>query len=142
WPFTVWALAPLAGPVNVLGGHVVAALSVWLAGLLLLWAAGRRLELLEVALQARRELLNLTQALPMTVFRYQQPTSGVGRFTFVGSGVEELFGVDANTLHEDPTLPWRLAGDAAARPPIRPVEFAVRQGEKVCWVLVHSTPLR
>src|SRR5690606_38603184 len=30
----------------------------------------------------------------------------------------------------------------AARPPIRPVEFAVRQGDKVSWVLVHSTPLR
>ena len=142
WPFTVWALAPLISPSSILSGHLIATFSVWLAGLLLLWAAGRRLELLEVALQARRELLNLTQALPMTVFRYQQPTGGTGRFTFVGSGVEELFGVDANTLHEDPTLPWRLAGDPAARPPIRPVEFAVRQGDKVCWVLVHSTPLR
>ncbi len=142
WPFTVWALTPLAGPAGILGGHVIATLSVWLAGLLLLWAAGRRLELLEVALQARRELLNLTQALPMTVFRYQQPTGGTGRFTFIGSGVEDLFGVDANTLHEDPTLPWRLAGDTAARPPIRPVEFAVHQGDKVRWVLVHSTPLR
>jgi len=142
WPLTVWALAPLAGPAGLISGHTAVTLSILLVGLVLLWAAGRRLQLLEAALQARRELLNLTQALPMTVFRYQQPAEGAGRFTFIGSGAETLFGMGTDTFRQDPTLPWRLAGDPTGRPPIRPVEFAIRQGDKVCWVLAHSTPLR
>ena len=50
-----------------------------------------------MALEARRELFDLAQALPLTVFRYQQPATGAARFASSARGVAELFGVDAGS---------------------------------------------
>jgi hypothetical protein len=109
-PFTVWVLAQLDDGRNAavpVGGTAAA---VWLVGCLLIWGGWRRLQLLDSTLQARRDLLDMAQALPLTVFRYREPAGGgPGRFAVLGRGVRELFGVDASALADDPTLPWRLA---------------------------------
>ncbi|HEX6705162.1 MAG TPA: response regulator [Albitalea sp.] len=140
-PFTLWVLSPLDDELAV-GGRVAAvAAAVWLAGCLLIWAGWRRLHLLDTALQARRDLLDMAQALPLTVFRYQQDAAGgPGRFSFLGRGVRDLFGVDADKLDKDPTLPWRLAHPDAKAPPTEPAEFSVRHGDHAVRVLAHSTP--
>ena len=142
-PFKLWVLAPLEDGGTIARRMAAGALGVWLAGSLLLWAAWRRLQSLDTALQARHELFDMAQALPVTVFRYHQPSgNGIGHFAFLGAGVEELFGVDAAALQKDPTLPWRLAGDERQLPPSEPVEFLVRNGNRSTWVLAHSTPLK
>jgi PAS domain-containing protein len=139
-PFKVWVLAPMDAETGLLLGIGSVALATWLMGGLLLWTAWRRLQLLQTALRAERDLLDMTQALPLTVFRYQLAADGGGRFTFLGRGVRELFGVSDERLRGDPALPWGLAGAETRTPPTRPTEFPVRQGDRVVWVLAHSTP--
>jgi len=139
--FTVWVLAPLGDERAILAGVLSGGVATWAFGMLLMWAAWRRNQLLEGALQARRELLEMTQALPLTVFRYQLPASHRGgHFSLLGRGVEELFGVDARSLEADPSLPWRMAGIASETPPTQPTEFTLRRGDRPVRVLAHSTP--
>ena len=141
--FTVWVLAPLDDESSIATQIAIGAAAVWAVGCLLIGAGWRRLQWLDAALQARQALLDMAQALPLTVFRYVQPAVGnAGTFTFLGQGVEELFGVDAQTLNNDPTLPWRLAGEPSHRPPTHPVEFLVRHSARAVWVLADSTPLQ
>ncbi|HJV62509.1 MAG TPA: ATP-binding protein [Albitalea sp.] len=141
-PFTLWVLATLGDERDIVMHSAAVAAPVWLMGCLLIWAGWRRLKLLDSTLQARRDLLDMAQALPLTVFRYSEPASaGPGHFSFLGRGVRELFGVDEQRLEADPTLPWRLAHPDARTPPTEPTEFPVRHGDHVVWVLAHSTPL-
>jgi PAS domain S-box-containing protein len=138
-PFTLWVLAPLESEAAAVARVAAGALPAWLMGGLLIWMGWRRLESMNAALEARQDLLDMTHALPLTVFRYRQPPSGPGRFTFLGRGVDQLFGVDEAALDKDPTLPWRLAMKTAL-PPTEPTEFAVRHHQRLVWVLGHSTP--
>jgi two-component system, sensor histidine kinase and response regulator len=145
WPFTVHVLVPLAGESAIVTTLAGAATAIWFGGCLLLWLGWRRLESLQDALQARRDMAELTDALPLTVFRYLLPRgSRVGRFLFVGRGMNALLGIDPQTLHDDPTKPWRLAGDPQGKPPLSPVEFRVQTGTqreaRTLWLLAHSTP--
>ncbi len=141
-PFTVWVLAPLTQEAGVAGRIGGVAAAVWLMGCLLIWAGWRRVQLLDTTLQARRDLLDMAQALPLTVFRYREPAGGgPGSFAFLGRGVRQLFGVGDERLVDDPRLPWRLAHPDARTPPTEPTEFPVRHGDHVVWVLAHSTPL-
>ena len=137
-PFTVWVLEPLSEERAITRSTLSGALLIWLSGGLLIWMNWRRVQLLAAALQARRELYELAQALPVTVFRYIQPALGAPRFAFLGRGVEELFGVRVPEIEKDPTLPWRLGG-TGAQPPIRPHEFMLRRQERAAWVLADST---
>ena len=140
-PFTVWVLDPLNGEHDIAASISAVAVLLWLLGGVLIGTAWRGTHWLDAALQARRALLDMAQALPLTVFRYEQPAgSAEGRFSFVGRGVRELFGVEPRALETDPTLPWRLAGDAHQRPPTVSVEFPVRTDDRATWVLAHSTP--
>jgi PAS domain S-box-containing protein len=141
-PFTAWVAAPL-GEENAIAGRMALGGTVaWMMGCFLIWAGGRRVQLLDRAVQAQRQLLDMAHALPLTVFRYRQGASdGAGGFTFIGRGVRELLGVDERDLAQDPTLPWRLA-HAGSTPPTQPTEFPVRHGDRVAWVMAHSTPLQ
>ncbi|RQP25696.1 ATP-binding protein [Piscinibacter terrae] len=138
-PFKVWIFSPLDTEVGVITNALGIAAGIWLLGCVFIWLGWRRVELVNTALQARRELLDMANALPLTVFRYHQPPSGPGRFSFIGRGVRELFGVEKTTLENDPVLPWRLAMHQSA-PPTQPTEFPVRQDDRTVWVLAHSTP--
>jgi PAS domain S-box-containing protein len=139
-PFTAWVMAPLHDETGTRNPIVAGALVAWLFGAVLIWFGWRRLQLLEMALRARREIGELAEALPLTAFRFEQPLRGPGRFSFLGRGVERLFGVDTKALERDPALPWRLAGSSDNVPPTEPVEFAVWRGQQRAWVLAHSTP--
>jgi len=137
-PFKVWVLEPLNEEGPITRSTRTGAVLVWLAGALLIWLNWRRLQLLAAALQARRELYDLAQALPLTVFRYNQPARGAPRFAFLGRGVEELFGAHLPQIEQDPALLWRLSG-AEAQPPTKPQEFELRTGERSTWVLADSS---
>ncbi len=141
-PFKVWVLSPLPSESHMAARGALIALMVWLAGALLLWAGWRHTQVLDAALQARRELLDMAHALPLTVFCYWRPPhgNGPGSFSFLGRGVRELFGVGPGRLEKDPNLPWRLAGQPARQPPTEPTEFTVPHGERAVRVLSHSTP--
>jgi len=138
--FRVWVLDPLDDEPLIARNVGVGALAIWLVGLLLIWLSWRHLRSLDDALQARRETFELTQALPLTVFRYQQPIKGAPHFSFIGRGVEELFGVDAEQIERDPQLPWRLTG-TGDHPPTRPQEFFVQRDDDNAWVLADSTSM-
>ena len=136
--FRAWVADPLDDEPLIARNVGIGALAIWLVGVLLIWLSWRHLQSLDDALQARRETFELTQALPLTVFRYQRPVKGSPRFSFIGRGVEELFGVDAERIERDPQLPWRLTG-TGDHPPTRPQEFFVRRGDDDAWVLADST---
>lgn len=137
-PFRVWVLEPLGEEAAITRSTLSGAVLLWLAGGLLIWMNWRRVQLLAMALQARRELYELAQALPVTVFRYIQPAGGTPRFAFLGRGVEELFGVRIPEIEKDPTLPWRLGG-TGGKPPTRPHEFMLRKEDRAAWLLADST---
>lgn len=137
-PFTVWVLEPLDEEAAITTNTWTGGSVLWLAGGVLIWLGWRRAQLLHAALRARRDLVELTRGLPLTVFRYTEPTRGDARFSFIGRGVEALFGVDEAELARDPRLPWRLAG-SDDRPPIRPIEFRVNRGGEARWLLADST---
>ena len=142
-PLKIWVLAPIGADPAYLSGTLAGSAGLWLAGSLLLWTGWRRRRSLDESLAARRELLAMTQSLPLTVFRYEtRDDADPGRFTHLGGTAPALFGVDAATFETDPRLPWRVAGDVAQRPPVEPVEFAVRAGGRTVWLLAHAMPQR
>jgi two-component system, sensor histidine kinase and response regulator len=140
-PFTIWHFEELELEPSLRANTLLLAGALWLFGVGLLWMSWRRGQLLEAALQARRELLDMAQALPLTVFRYLLPRQGKPRFTFIGSHAQALFGADSATITADPLLPWRAAGDGT-RPPTEPQEFRIGTGASPTWVRVDSTPQR
>ncbi len=139
-PFKVWILTPLNTEPALIISSIAGAVGAWLLGGVFIWFGWRRFEWANAALQAKSDLLDMAHALPLTVFRYHQPSSGPGHFSFIGRGVQELFGVSEDKLKQDPTLPWRLAMHQTA-PPTQPTEFPVRHQDRIVWVLAHSTPL-
>ena len=137
-PFQVWVLEPLKEEEPITRSTAVGAALIWLAGCLLIWLNWRRLQLLATALQARRELYDLAQALPLTVFRYTQPARGAPYFAFLGRGVEDLFGARLPQIQQDPALLWRLGG-SGGQPPTQPQEFVLNKDEHPTWVLADSS---
>jgi PAS domain S-box-containing protein len=138
-PFRVWVLEPLDEEVLITHNAWTVGLALWFIGCMLIWLSWRRVQLLDASLKARREIYELTQALPLTVFRYTEPVKGPARFTFIGRGADELFGVDRAAIERDPQLPWRVAG-SGEHPPTRPQEFRVESGDQALWVLADSSP--
>ena len=136
-PFKVWVLEPLDEEAAIARNTWVGGTLLWLAGGLLIWLSWRRVQLLAATLSARREIVDLAQALPLTVFRYTEPAKGAGRFSFLGRGIQDVLGVDEAALERDPQLPWRMSG-GGERPPMQPQEFRVESGTKVAWVLADS----
>ena len=139
-PFKVWVLEPL-DEAQITRNAWIGGGTFWLLGCLLIWLSWRRVQSLDAALQARRDTYELTQALPLTVFRYRQPAKGPARFAFIGRGIEALFGVSAEAFERDPGLAWRMAG-SGDRPPTQPQEFRVENGvhgETATWIMVDST---
>ncbi|CAM5798041.1 response regulator [Rhizobacter fulvus] len=142
-PLKVWVLEPLDEEAPLTHSAWTGGLLLWAVGCLLIWLSWRRLQSVDAALQARRDIVELAQALPLTVFRYTRPARGAPRFAFIGRGAQDLFGVPPEQIERDPTLPWRLAGTGDA-PPTLPQEFRVPAdpaGERGGrWVLADSSP--
>ncbi len=140
-PFKVWVLEPLDDEPQLVRQSAAIGAVLWAIGLLLMGYLQRRDLLLNAAVRARRDMVDLALALPLTVFRYRQPADGPGHFVFLGHGADTLFGVEPGSFAGDPQLPWRAAG-AGATPPTEPVEFMVTLRGAPTWVLVDSIPQR
>ncbi|MBA4110837.1 MAG: hybrid sensor histidine kinase/response regulator [Leptothrix sp. (in: Bacteria)] len=139
---TAWTLTPLAKEnttvVSWLGGAaLVLVLGYWAI------AHGRQRSLrLRALTQTQTALTSMAHALPLVVFRYEQPVQGRGHFTFIGHGLKSVLGVDAAALQDDPELAWRLAGQDALLPPTHCIEFPVNLSGKNGWVRCEGTPTR
>ena len=140
-PLKLWVLEPLDEEAGIARSTWVGGSLLWATGGLLIWISWRRRESLNAALRARREIVEIAQALPLTVFRYTEPAKGPARFSFLGRGVEDVLGVDEAALGRDPRLPWRLAG-SGERPPTQAQEFKVERGDQVAWLLADSLAKR
>lgn len=140
-PYIVWVMLPMReeGPIwqrHVIGGMVIALLG---CALIALWQRRER-QSLEMQ-RARGELLDLANALPMTVFRYHKPLGRMGRFVFLGHGVESLFGVSAAELMKTPSLAWETSGITDDKPPVgfREVKLETPSGAR--WFRLDSAPM-
>ena len=137
-PLRLWVLEPLDEEASIRRTTWAGGALLWLAGGLLIWLSWRRVQLLEASIRARRDIVELAQALPLTVFRYTEPAEGPARFSFLGHGIKDVLGVDEAALERDPRLPWRMAG-SGEHPPTQPQEFCVESGRETTWVLADSS---
>ena len=137
---TAWTLSPLDNENTTVvswlaGAALVLVLGYWAIAHLRL----RSLRLRELT-QTQTALSSMAHALPLVVFRYEQPAQGTGHFTFIGQGLKSVLGVDAAALQDDPELPWRLAGLSSLLPPTDCIEFPVTLSGKNGWVRCEGTP--
>ncbi|WP_290872617.1 response regulator [Aquabacterium sp.] len=138
YPFSLWELSPLAIEPEILGGGLVGSGLLVAVGWLALWSYWRRAEKGAAVERVRRETLDMTRALPLTLFRYRVSPQGEGHFTHIGPGAARLFGVDDSELVRQPERIWQLAGTAAGTPPTEPTEFAVDLDSQQRWISVNS----
>ncbi|WP_018409840.1 response regulator [Methyloversatilis thermotolerans] len=139
-PFAAWVMVPLDGAAGLWLRHLAGGSTVLMAGLLLLSFFARREQQGLEADRSQRELKELTDTLPMTVFRYHVPKDAPPRFVYLGRGVDAIFGVAAEQLQDDAQLPWRMTGLDDHEPPVgfREVQFKV--DGMVRWLRVDSAP--
>ncbi|WP_298009927.1 response regulator [uncultured Aquabacterium sp.] len=142
FPFSLWVLAPLGQERSLVAGGTASAVGLVALGWLTMWLRWRRRERAEVVEQVRRETLEMTRSLPLTLFRYRVQAQGRGHFSYLGPGVKSLFGVDEATLKAQPEQCWALAGVAGGRPPTEPVEFAIDRDNQQHWISVNSTAVQ
>jgi len=138
YPYTLWVLSPLAGENDIWLAATLQGATALLAGWLALWAYVRRLERQEAVEQVRRETLDMTRALPLTLFRYRVSPSGRGRFSYIGPGARQLFGVDEATLASHPQALWARCGLQDDKPPTQASEFAAEIDGLQRWVSINS----
>ncbi|MBV8633800.1 MAG: response regulator [Burkholderiaceae bacterium] len=83
---------------------------------------------------ARRQLVAMSDALPLAMFQMQTDAQGQLRYNFIGSHVQDVIGVSAQELHADTEARWRnvLPEDAAtARAALAEAHRRVRAGKPV-----------
>ena len=138
FPFSLWVVTPLGPERQVVVAGVASAVAMTALGWLTMWLAWRRRERAEVVERVRRDALEMTRTLPLTLFRYRVSPNGQGQFSYLGPGVKALFGVDEATLMAQPERCWTLAGVPGGRPPTEPVEFAIDRDHQQHWISVNS----
>jgi PAS domain S-box-containing protein len=139
YPYTVTVLVPLSAERHIELSTYLAGALMLAAGWLAIWAYFKRRERQEAVEQTRRETLDMTRGLPLTLFRYRVPSSGRGRFAYIGQGVRQLFGMDEEELLSQPTRMWGPGAQAQSRPPTQAMEFALDDTHPTRWVSVNST---
>ncbi|HET8871265.1 MAG TPA: response regulator [Aquabacterium sp.] len=135
---TIWTLIPQDDENMIMAGWGGGMALVLFIGYAFLGFRAQRAQRIEALTAARQELEDMANALPLTIFRYEQPARGPGRFSFLGKGAEDRFGVSHETLLDDPTLPWRQAKLTPLEPPAHAVEFAVEMGGSTRWLRCES----
>ncbi|MGQ0598993.1 response regulator [Aquabacterium sp.] len=138
YPYTLWVLAPLAAEDTIQASTTVGAALAMALGWLVIWAYLRRMERQSAVEQARLETLDMTRALPLTLFRYRVAPDGRGKFAYIGSGVRQLFGLDEATLKANPGFAWGPDDKPQPHPPTEPVEFEVDAQQQRHWISVNS----
>jgi two-component system sensor histidine kinase/response regulator len=135
---TVWTLIPMEGESAVIAGWGSGMVLILFMGYAFLGFRNQRAQRIQDLTDAQKELEDMAHALPLTVFRYQQPAKGVGQFTFIGSELNERLGINATVLQEDPTWAWRLAQLPTPYPPTEAVEFSVQHKGRIQWIRCES----
>ena len=138
-PYTAWVLAPLNRTGSIHASSVAGGLAALLAGYMLLWMMWRRLEREGILELAHQDALESTEGLPLTVFRYRVGRDGQGRFSFVGPGVQELFGIELETLLDDPQWLWSRVAPGQTLPPTQATEFTLPGPDHQRWIGIGST---
>ncbi|MBC7700561.1 response regulator [Aquabacterium sp.] len=139
---TAWTLTPLQNENTTVASWLAGAALVLVSGYWTMAHLRLRSHRLHELTQAQTALRNMAHALPLVVFRYEQPAQGRGHFTFIGQGLKSVLGVDSATLLDDPELPWRLAGQDSLQPPNACIEFPITLAGKNAWVRCEGTPTR
>ncbi|HYR25621.1 MAG TPA: PAS domain S-box protein, partial [Aquabacterium sp.] len=139
YPYTVWAVMSMRDERALLIQAWALAGVALLIGWLLMWSYWRRRERRAAVERARGETLAMTRSLPLTLFRYRIGLDGQGQFTYVGPGIESLFGRPTSELLTDVEALWRMARPDLHHPPTEPVEFEVEAGGQRRWISLHST---
>ena len=139
---TVWVLVPMHGEAALMARCVAVGLVVLVCGYWAMTSRAQRLRRLADLRESEQTLADMAHALPLTVFRWHQPTEGAGRFTFIGDGVQQLLGLTAPDLQAQPELAWRLMGPEHAGPPERPIEFSLQRDGRPVWVHCESRCIR
>jgi two-component system sensor histidine kinase/response regulator len=142
YPFAIWVMSPLSAEATIVNSTWLGGILVAVTGCLALWAYFRRVERQEALDQVRRETLDMTRALPLTLFRYRTSPEGEGRFSYIGPGVRKLFGLNETDLANRAPWIWKLSGTNGEHPPTEPTEFAVDQANQQHWISVNSAMAR
>ena len=137
---TAWVLTPLTSESTAAAGPLLGAVLVLVMGYWLIATLSQRSRREATLTKAQGELRNMAHALPLVVFRYQQPVHGTGYFSFIGQGLKGVLGLEPAALRDDPVRPWNLAQQNPPTPPTRPIEFAVTIDAQTRWVRCDSTP--
>ncbi len=140
YPYTIWVLNPLAAESAIEGSTTLGAAAVLTCGWLVIWAYVRRMQRQEEVEQVRREALDMTRALPLTLFRYRVSPEGHGRFAYIGADIEQRFGINEATLRTQPECMWGPQGEHQKHPPTVPTEFAIEGSSEHSqrWISVNS----
>jgi two-component system, sensor histidine kinase and response regulator len=81
---------------------------------------------------AHQQVVEMSNALPLVVFQMRVDSDGHHFYNFINQRVEEVFGVSAQDLKEDPELRWRYVYEedkAFAQNAIRDASRKIRAGE-------------
>ncbi len=134
----VWTLIPMEGENAVIAGWGSSMLLVLFMGYAFLGFRNQRAQRIQDLTHAQQELQDMAHALPLTVFRYHQPLTGTGHFTFIGGGLQNLLGLTQAELEQDPTWAWRMAQLQPALPPTKAVEFPLKLRHRHVWIRCES----
>ena len=83
------------------------------------------------AVSAHQQMVEMSEALPLVVFQMQTSATGIHRYHFINQRVEEVLGVSAAELMQDPELRWRYVHDddqGVARQALRQASALIRAG--------------
>jgi PAS domain S-box-containing protein len=139
YPYEIWVLAPLGQEAAMTWASVLAGGVLTLVGWAVLWTRMRQFDRRAQVEQTRRETLDMTRALPLTLFRYRQPADEPGHFTHIGGNVQQLFGLSEAQVRAQPQALWGPPqGPTPTAPPTHPVEFRFELGTQPKWVRVDS----
>ncbi|MEY4766790.1 MAG: hypothetical protein RI907_3463, partial [Pseudomonadota bacterium] len=139
-----WCLIPLNGAQGLMLSRLLPSALLWALGLGLLALLDQRNVRVRSLTRVQRNLNDMAHALPLSVFRYERPPQGTGRFTFLGDDAAALLGLPPDALAHQPERAWRLSASAddpshgPSLPPTRLVEFPVTHGQRTAWVACNS----
>ncbi|MGL4605050.1 MAG: response regulator [Iodobacter sp.] len=83
------------------------------------------------AVAAHQQMVEMSEALPLVVFQMQTSAEGIHHYHFINQRVEEILGVSAAELMQDPELRWRYVHDddqGVARQALRQASAQIRAG--------------
>lgn len=135
---TLWSLTPQTHDTRLITTNALSAALLLVLGYWVMGTLAQRARRIEVLTQGQHALQDMAHALPLTVFCYEQPAQGPGRFSFIGEGASRLLGISADDLVRDPAQVWHQISAEQHQPPEQPVEFAIELNGRHVWLRCES----